>query len=291
MIRLALAAVLAHHEARYRLEDFAGAHDRTLVELRRGDGALAGRRGDAHEVCSGVFDIGDVAKRSGYRHDDIGTERKRQDDVGVHRRAVRHADRPSKHTEVERPERELGDAAWDVVKTIRAGFVGSGGQLARVHNQVDGDARKGCTRLIEDATASSEVRHVVAWLQPVRWITCVALWAFLAIVWLFPHLDLSLRSIGVLGLAAAVCRTLVFVTCQMRGSAPSAFLGLAFASDAVLLTGLLDITGGPFNPFIVMYAAYVWAAAVVVSPAWAAAVSGVSLAGFGWLVVDHLQAG
>ena len=138
---------------------------------------------------------------------------------------------------------------------------------------------------------SSEVRHVVAWLQPVRWITCVALWAVLAVVWLFPHLDLSLRSIGVLGLAAAVCRTLVVVTCQRRGSAPSAFLGLAFASDAVLLTGLLDITGGPFNPFIVMYAAYVWAAAVVVSPAWAAAVSVVSLAGFGWLVVDHLQAG
>jgi two-component system sensor histidine kinase RegB len=138
---------------------------------------------------------------------------------------------------------------------------------------------------------SFEVRHVVAWLQPTRWTTCIALWAVLAVVWLFPHLDLSLRGIRLLGLAAAICRTLVLVTSRRSGGSPRALLGLAFASDAVLLTGLLDITGGPFNPFIVMFVAYVWAAAVVVSPSWAAATSLVSLAGFGWLVVDHLQAG
>jgi two-component system sensor histidine kinase RegB len=138
---------------------------------------------------------------------------------------------------------------------------------------------------------SSEMRHVVAWLQPVRWVTCIALWTVLAVVWLFPRLDISLRDIGVLGFAAAICRTLVVVTSHGRRRTPPALLGLAFAADAVLLTGLLDITGGPFNPFIVMYAAYVWAAAVVVSPAWAAAASLASLAGFGWLVVDHLRAG
>jgi two-component system sensor histidine kinase RegB len=137
---------------------------------------------------------------------------------------------------------------------------------------------------------SSGVRHVVAWLLLTRWITCVALWAVLAVVWLFPHLDLSLRGIRVLGLAAAACRTLVVIS-QRSGSPPRALLGLVLVSDAALLTGLLDITGGPFNPFMVMYAAYVWAAAVVVSPIWAAATSLVSLAGFGWLVVDHLQAG
>jgi two-component system sensor histidine kinase RegB len=141
------------------------------------------------------------------------------------------------------------------------------------------------------SNTSFEVRHVVAWLQPTRWITCIALWAVLAVVWLFPHLDLSLRGIRVLGLAAAMCRTFVLVTSRRSGRSPRALLGLAFASDAVLLTGLLDITGGPFNPFIVMFVAYVWAAAVVVSPSWAAATSLVSLAGFGWLVVDHLQAG
>jgi two-component system sensor histidine kinase RegB len=139
--------------------------------------------------------------------------------------------------------------------------------------------------------ASSGVRHVVAWLQPVRWITCVALWTVLAVVWLFPQLDLSLRSIRALGLAAAICRTLVAVSARRGAATPSAYQGLAFAGDAVLLTGLLDVTGGPFNPFIVMYAAYVWAAAVVLSPAWATVVTLASAAGFGWLVVDHLPPG
>jgi two-component system sensor histidine kinase RegB len=112
----------------------------------------------------------------------------------------------------------------------------------------------------------------------------------LGVVWLFPHLDLSLRDIRLLGLTAAVCRTLVVVRSR-REVLPRTLLGLALASDAVLLTGLLDITGGPFNPFIVMYAAYVWTAAVAVGPACAVAVTLVALTGFGWLVVDHLQTG
>ena len=71
---------------------------------------------------------------------------------------------------------------------------------------------------------------------------------------------------------------------------PSALVGVALAADAALLTGLLDITGGPFNPFIVMYAVYIWVGAVAISPAWAVVVSVASAVGFGWLVVDHLRA-
>jgi two-component system sensor histidine kinase RegB len=67
-------------------------------------------------------------------------------------------------------------------------------------------------------------------------------------------------------------------------------LAASLSADALLLTGLLDITGGPFNPFIVMYVTYVWLAAVTVSPRWAALVTLVSVAGFGWLLLDHVQA-
>lgn len=139
--------------------------------------------------------------------------------------------------------------------------------------------------------SSTSVWHVVAWLQPVRWTTCASMWTVLGVAWLFPHLDLSLRAIAPLGLAAAICRTAVVLTAQNGQAVPPALLGVSLAAEAVLLTGLLDITGGPFNPFIVMYGAYVWQAAVAVSPAWATLVIVASLAGFGWLVVDHLQAG
>jgi two-component system sensor histidine kinase RegB len=139
--------------------------------------------------------------------------------------------------------------------------------------------------------ALSEVRHDVAWLQPVRWATCVALWALLGVLWLFPHLDLSLREVSWLGLAAAICRTAVVLAFYRRQRVPSVLFGVTLAADAMLLTGLLDITGGPFNPFIVMYAAYIWVAVVAISPVWATIVGVASISGFGWLVVDHLRAG
>jgi two-component system sensor histidine kinase RegB len=136
----------------------------------------------------------------------------------------------------------------------------------------------------------NEVRHVVAWLPMVRWATCAMLWIVTGVAWLFPHLDLSLREVAPLGLTAAICRTLITVTLQKRRIAPPALIGVSVAVDAALLTGLLDITGGPFNPFIVMFVTYVWLATVSVSAGWAVVVAVVSAGGFGWLVVDHVSA-
>jgi len=125
----------------------------------------------------------------------------------------------------------------------------------------------------------------------VQWATCAAAWVVLAAVWLLPHLDLPLRAVGPFGLAAAICRTLVAATSHVAGGAPRSMRGTSLAADALLLTGLLDITGGPFNPFIVMYAVYIWLGVATTSMRWTAAVTAASAAGFGWLVVDHLQAG
>src|SRR5262245_12687640 len=135
-----------------------------------------------------------------------------------------------------------------------------------------------------------DVRHVVAWLPVVRWATCALLWIVFVAAWLLPHLDLSLRGIAPLGLAAALCRTFVAALVQKRGGAPQALVGFSLAIDAALLTGLLDITGGPFNPFIVMFVTYVWLASVSLSPGWGSLVGLVSRLGFGWLVADHVNA-
>jgi two-component system, sensor histidine kinase RegB len=135
------------------------------------------------------------------------------------------------------------------------------------------------------------MRHVVAWLPHVRWVTCVLLWAVAIAVWMFSHLDLPLRAIAPFGLAAAICRTAVALLSRGGRPAPRSLSGLSLSADALLLTGLLDITGGPYNPFIVMYVPYVWIAAATLSSRWATLVATVSVAGFGWLVLDHVQAG
>jgi two-component system sensor histidine kinase RegB len=133
------------------------------------------------------------------------------------------------------------------------------------------------------------MRHVVAWLPFVRWVTCIVLWVVVAAVFLFPHFDLPLRAIAPFGLAAAICRTVVLVMSR-RGQLPRAVLGISWCAEAALLAGLLDITGGPFNPFIVMYVTYIWLAAATLGVRWGFAVGAVSIAGFGWLVIDHVQA-
>ena len=135
-----------------------------------------------------------------------------------------------------------------------------------------------------------KVRHVVAWLEAVRLITCVALWTVLAAIWLLPNVDFPLRATLPFGLTAAICRTLAAAMFYTRGDVPAWLNGCMLSADAALLTVLLDITGGPFNPFIVVYAVYIWLGVVTSPPAWAASVGLIAVAGFAWLVVDHVQA-
>lgn len=139
--------------------------------------------------------------------------------------------------------------------------------------------------------AENEVRHVVAWRRPVQWATCVALWLVFAIAVALPELELPLRAIAPFGFAAALFRTGVLAAESRQAAAPRWLVGLTLCVDAVLLTELLDITGGPFNPFVVIYAVDVWLAMIAVSTAWGVAVALVAGGSFAWLVVDHIRAG
>ena len=62
LVRLALAAVLTDDDAWHRLEDFTGPHDRTRLELARGDRALAGGLRDADEILRRRRRIGEVGE-------------------------------------------------------------------------------------------------------------------------------------------------------------------------------------------------------------------------------------
>jgi hypothetical protein len=87
------------------------------------------------------------------------------------------------------------------------------------------------------AEQRGEMRHIVAWLPFVRWVTCVVLWVVVASVFVFPHLDLPLRAIAPFGLAAAICRTVVLVLSR-RGSQVSApVVGICWCAEAALLAG------------------------------------------------------
>jgi two-component system sensor histidine kinase RegB len=137
---------------------------------------------------------------------------------------------------------------------------------------------------------ADRVRHDVAWLPVVQWTTVALLWMVTAAAWLLPHLDLSLRAVAPFGLLSALCRTAVAVSWHRGRPAPALLAGASLCADVALLTGLLDITGGPFNPFIVMFVPYVWLATVTLSVRWGIVVAAVATVAFSWLVLDHVNA-
>lgn len=137
----------------------------------------------------------------------------------------------------------------------------------------------------------SDLRQVVAWRRPVQWARCIALWAVFVSASALPDLHLPLRGIAPIGFLAALLRTATIAGESRGWPRHRVVAGVTLGVDCVLLTGLLDITGGPFNPFVVVYAVDVWLAAATLSRGWAAAVGVVASTAFGWLVFDHLQAG
>jgi two-component system, sensor histidine kinase RegB len=61
------------------------------------------------------------------------------------------------------------------------------------------------------------------------------------------------------------------------GSASPLLCGAVLALDTLLLTGLLQASGGPFNPFSVLYLVYIMLAAVVLGAAWTWSLAGLSV--------------
>lgn len=62
------------------------------------------------------------------------------------------------------------------------------------------------------------------------------------------------------------------------GSASPLLCGAVLVLDTLLLTGLLHASGGPFNPFSVLYLVYIMLAAVVLGAAWTWSLAGLSVA-------------
>ncbi len=66
-------------------------------------------------------------------------------------------------------------------------------------------------------------------------------------------------------------------------------LGTLLALDTLCLTALLALTGGPANPFTVLYLVQITLSAVILSKAWTWALGLASAAGFGLLFAVHVR--
>ena len=128
----------------------------------------------------------------------------------------------------------------------------------------------------------------LSWLLRLRWGAVVGQAAIILgvhfglgmaqrLVPLFATIAVAAASNAALGLWARRER-------PIRERLPWAVMAL----DVVLLTVLLDLSGGPFNPFSALYLVHIALAAVVLRAGWTWALTGLAIACFGVLFVDHL---
>jgi two-component system sensor histidine kinase RegB len=65
-------------------------------------------------------------------------------------------------------------------------------------------------------------------------------------------------------------------------------LGAFLVLDVALLTGLLYLSGGPTNPFSIIYVVYIAMSAVMLAPKWTWTIAGLSIISFAALFVVHV---
>lgn len=125
------------------------------------------------------------------------------------------------------------------------------------------------------------------WLIRLRVITATLDLAVVVTAMVLPHADFPLRHVVVVvALSGLAHAAIAFSLGRHESIAPAATVA-ALLLDVALLTELLDLTGGPFNPFAVIYAVHVALAAVTAGRGSAWLVGMAALGAYGTLLYWH----
>jgi two-component system sensor histidine kinase RegB len=132
---------------------------------------------------------------------------------------------------------------------------------------------------VETATSGENRRQqashvVIPWVIRLRWVSLVAL---VAAAWAASLWGVRLPTLALGGLLAAMAGTNAALALELRSATPRrSVMGGALLLDAGLLTGVLYLVGGPFNPFSIVYLVGITMAAVTLGHRWAVTVAVVS---------------
>ncbi len=128
----------------------------------------------------------------------------------------------------------------------------------------------------------------VPWLARLRWARAAVDAVVIATALLFPQLDFPLSHLAPM-LAVTLLLHAITAIHLARGLTPPAWLATTdLALQPLLLTELLELTGGPFNPFAVIYAVPVALAGLTIGRANGMFVGAVSVGGYTMLAYWHL---
>lgn len=135
------------------------------------------------------------------------------------------------------------------------------------------------------AAVELEPQATLPWLVRLRWFAVVGQVVAVSAARFVLEVDFAWSvMVGVIGVTLASNGALwSFARRSPAEAATSRVMGSVLALDTVLLTLLLASSGGPMNPFTVLYLVHITLSAVVLSARWTTAIAALSAVGFGSL--------
>lgn len=133
-----------------------------------------------------------------------------------------------------------------------------------------------------------DARPSSAWLLRLRWVA-IAAEGLVLVFAPFTGVDLDRRPLFALVALHALTNALLQRRRTSRGEAGfgEASLGAVLVFDVWLLTAMLGLSGGPANPFSVLYFTQVLVAALLLGPGWTFAVWLHTVSGYALIFFDH----
>jgi two-component system sensor histidine kinase RegB len=140
----------------------------------------------------------------------------------------------------------------------------------------------------QDLRPTSELAPalVLPWLQKLRYGVLAGECVLIAIAMSCARAEMPVLWLGV-PLAVALASNLSLGRLSTLIGARRV-LGSVLVVDVILLTALLALTGGPVNPFSVLYLVQITLSAVVLSRTWTWSLGILSILGFGFLFFFHM---
>jgi two-component system sensor histidine kinase RegB len=127
----------------------------------------------------------------------------------------------------------------------------------------------------------------LSWLSTLRWGALAGQVATILVVDRVMGIALPLAPLAAV-LAIGAVSNVALGPWRRHADLSDGMLAAVLLLDVVLLTAVLYLTGGPFNPFSFLYLVNVALAAVILPSPWPWALAGVSLALFGGLFFAHV---
>jgi two-component system sensor histidine kinase RegB len=125
-------------------------------------------------------------------------------------------------------------------------------------------------------------------LVRLRWLAVTVQLTVVLVAWLLLDPTLLVSPLLAVVAATAISNVALGWAARSRPGQVEALVRVALIADVMMLTVLLALTGGPSNPFTVLFTVHVALAALLVGFEWTMLVAGLSIAGFAALFVAHV---